>query len=154
MDEIVYRSPELGDEAQIAACMCASADWAELTGETPEGIADWQQLCSAEELQARILSGEKTLVAVHNRIVVGFIAFRRGNHLSLLFVRQEYSGKGIGRELLTRCTNGFEQITVNASDLAVGFYRRLGFEQSDDRFFKNGSWGTPMRWSKSKDQPE
>ncbi|NEQ18976.1 MAG: GNAT family N-acetyltransferase, partial [Microcoleus sp. SIO2G3] len=77
---------------------------------------------------------------------VGFIAFKRGNHLSLLFVRREFSGQGIGRELFTRCTHDLNEVTVNSADAAIGFYQKLGFIQSGDRFKKNGVWGTPMRW--------
>lgn len=93
------------------------------------------------------MSGEKTLVATWNEIVVGFIAFKRGNHLSLLFVRKEFSGQGIGRELFTQCAHDLDEVTVNAAEAAVGFYQKVGFVQSGDRFFKNGVWGTPMRWA-------
>ncbi|MBD2356108.1 GNAT family N-acetyltransferase [Tolypothrix sp. FACHB-123] len=145
MDTITYRAPEIGDEAQISACMCASAELWELTDGTPEGLAEWKKICAPAELTDRILSGERTLIAIENQIVVGFIAFRRGNHLSLFFVRRDFAGKGIGRELFTRCSNGLDKITVNSSDLAVGFYQKLGFIQSGDRFFKNGVWATPMK---------
>jgi ribosomal protein S18 acetylase RimI-like enzyme len=94
------------------------------------------------------LSGEKALVATWNGIIVGFIAFKRSNHLSLLFVRREFSRQGIGRELFTQCTYDFDEVTVNAAEEAVGFYQKVGFMQSGDRFFKHGIWGTPMKWSK------
>jgi putative acetyltransferase len=69
--------------------MWASADLWELTDGTPESVAEWLQISDLEEFRGRILSGEKTLVATWNEIVVGFIAFKRGNHLSLLFVRKD-----------------------------------------------------------------
>lgn len=148
MTPITYKPPEIGDEHQISDCMNTSADLLELTGGTPEGLREWKQICDRDELRERIISGEKTLVALENNKVVGFIAFRRGNHLSLLFVRKEHSGRGIGRELFNRCTIGFDEITVNAADEAVGFYHRIGFVQSGDRFFKAGGWATPMRWTR------
>lgn len=147
MNAITYRTPETGDEHKISACIGASADLSEITDGTPEGIAFWKRICDPEELRERIFSDEKMLVATQNGVVIGFIAFRRGNHLSSLFVRREFVGKGIGRELFTRCTNSFNEITVNSSDLAVGFYQKVGFSQSDDRFFKDGIWATPMRWT-------
>jgi GNAT superfamily N-acetyltransferase len=110
-------------------------------------VAEWQQICHPEELRDRILSDEKTLVATWNEIIVGFIAFKRGNHLSLLFVRREFSGQGIGRELFTRCSYGLNEVTVNAAEAAVGFYQKVGFRQSGDRFFKHGIWGIRMKWS-------
>jgi putative acetyltransferase len=65
MNEITYRPPKPGDEYQISACMCASADLSELTGETPEGIAEWKQICYREELRGRILSEERMGFGVH-----------------------------------------------------------------------------------------
>jgi putative acetyltransferase len=142
-----YRPAEPGDEHSISACIGAAADLSEMTEGTPEGMAEWKQICAVEELRERILSDEKALVAIQNGMIVGFIAFRKRNHLSLLFVRREFAGRGIGRELFTQCANDLEEITVNASDLAVGFYQKVGFEKSGDRFFKNGAWATPMRWT-------
>jgi ribosomal protein S18 acetylase RimI-like enzyme len=148
MNTIIYRPPELGDEHQISGCMWSAADLWELTDGTPESVAEWLQICHPEELKERILSGEKTLVATWNGIVVGFIAFKRGNHLSLLFVRREFSRQGIGRELFTRCANGFDEVTVNAAETAIAFYQKIGFTESGERFFYKGIWGTPMKWNK------
>jgi putative acetyltransferase len=146
MSKVIYRPPKLGDENQISGCMWASADLWALTDGTPESVAEWLQICHPEELRDRILSDEKTLIATWHEIVVGFIAFKRGNHLSLLFVRREFSGQGIGRELFTRCSDDLNEVTVNAAEEAVGFYQKIGFRQSGDRFFKHGIWGTPMKW--------
>ena len=146
MNKITYRPPQLGDEHQISGCMWASAELWELTDGTPNSVAEWLQICAPEELRGRILSSERMLLATWNGIVVGFIAFRRSNHLSLLFIRSEFSGQGIGRELFTQCTNDFDEVTVNSADAAVGFYQKMGFIQSGARFFKNGVWGTPMKW--------
>ncbi|WP_445305073.1 GNAT family N-acetyltransferase [Microcoleus sp. Pol12B4] len=63
-------------------------------------------------------------------MVVGFIAFKRGNYLSLLFVRREFSPQGIGRELFTRCTYDLNKVTVNPADVAAGFYQKVGFIQT------------------------
>ncbi len=147
MNSITYKLPELGDEHQISGCIQAAADLWELTEGTPASVAEWKQICDPEELRGRILSAEMTLLATGNGLVVGFIAFKRGNHLSLLFVRKEFAGQGIGRELFTRCSVDLDEITVNSSDLAVGFYQRVGFIQTGDRFFNNGIWATPMKWA-------
>jgi len=104
MSIAVYRPPKPGDENQISGCMWASANLPELTDGTAESVAEWLEICDPAELKTRILSGEKTLVATWNDIVIGFIAFKRVNHLSLLFVRKEFSGQGIGRQLFTQCT--------------------------------------------------
>ena len=147
MSIIIYRQPKLGDENQIGGCMWASANLWELTDGTPESVAEWKQLCNPEELRDRILSGERTLVAIWNEIVIGFIAFKTGTHLSLLFVRREFSKQGIGRELFRQCTKDFDEITVNAAETAVSFYQKIGFVKSGDRFFYCGIWQIPMKWT-------
>jgi putative acetyltransferase len=146
MNTIIYRPPDSGDEYQISGCMWAAANLWELTDGTPESVAEWLQLCHPDELRDRILSREKTLIAIWHGVVVGFIAFKRGNHLSLLFVRKEFSGQGIARELFSHCAHDLETVTVNAAEAAVGFYQKVGFQQSGDRFCKFGIWGMPMTW--------
>jgi GNAT superfamily N-acetyltransferase len=148
MNPILYRDAEPGDEQQIQDCMNAAADLVELTDGTPEGLNQWNQICDLKELQDRISSCEKTFVAIADTIIIGFIAFRRGNHLSLLFVRKEFARQGIGRELFNRCATDLNEVTVNASDGAVGFYQTVGFVKTGDRFFKSGLWATPMIWTR------
>ena len=149
MNTIIYRQPELGDENSISVCMWSSAELWELTDGTLESVDEWKKLCSWEELKDRILSKEKTLVAVWNDIVIGFIAFKRGNHLSLLFVRREFSRQGIAGQLFTRCTKDLEEISVNAAKTAIGFYQKIGFVQNGDRFFFKGIWEIPVKWTNS-----
>lgn len=108
-----------------------------------------EKLCDLENLKDRIVSGERILVATWNGIIVGFIAFKRVNHLSLLFVRREFSKQGIARELFTQCTKDLEEISVNAAETAVGFYQRMGFIQNGDSFFWCGIWAIPMKWTNS-----
>ena len=129
--------------------MWSSAELWKLTDGTPESVDEWKKLCSREELKERILSEERTLVAVWNGIIIGFIAFKRGNHLSLLFVRREFSRQGIARQLFTRSTKDLEEITVNAAETAIDFYQKIGFVQNGDRFFLFGIWEIPMKWTNS-----
>ncbi|MBT9314712.1 GNAT family N-acetyltransferase [Leptothoe spongobia TAU-MAC 1115] len=148
MNTIIYETPKPGDEYQISDCMHASADLLELVGDARESIAEWKEISAPKELRERILSREKTLIAIWDDTIVGFIAFRRSNHLSLLFVRKDCSGKGIGRELFTRCIQEFSEVTVNSADTAIGFYQKMGFVQCRARFYQSGIYATPMRWTK------
>jgi GNAT superfamily N-acetyltransferase len=146
MKTILYRPSNPGHETQISGCIWSSANLWELTDGTPESNAEWLKLCSLEELRSRILSNEKTLVATCNEIVVGFIAFKRGNHLSLLFVRKEFSGQGIGRQLFMQCAKDLNEVTVNAAEAAIDFYQKVGFQPTGDRFNNSGIWQTSMKW--------
>lgn len=143
---IEFRAPKLGDEEAIATCMRASADIADMTDGTPEGLGEWLKICSPGEIRSRITSGERSMVAIADDEIVGYIAFRRSNHLSLLFVRKNWAGNGIGRKLFDKCSSGLPSITVNSSDLAVGFYEKLGFAATGERHLKAGAMVTPMTW--------
>lgn len=147
MTPIIYRQPQLGDEYPISGCLWAAADLWELADGTPDSVSEWLQICHPDELRARIVSDQKTRVATWNGVVVGFIAFKRGNHLSLLFVRREFSGQGIGRALFDQCAHDFDRVTVNAAEAAVGFYQRVGFIPQGDRCCSHGTWSIPMIWT-------
>jgi ribosomal protein S18 acetylase RimI-like enzyme len=66
-------------------------------------------------------------------IVVGFLAFKRINHLSYLYVRPSFQRQEVGRALWEHAVNqmpaGTTIITVNSSLAAIPFYERLGFQQ-------------------------
>lgn len=146
--QIRYRAPVDGDEHAISQCMLAAGSLAEMTAGTPESIEEWYQICSPRELRARIVSGERSLVAVCGGEVVGFIAFKRGSHLSLLYVRKDYAGRGIGRQLFARCARDLAAITVNSSMGAVGFYRKMGFVvMGVPQVGADGVQMTPMAWT-------
>jgi len=143
---LLYRTPKLGDECAISKCILASTTIEKSTDGSKEGIEDWLKLSGAHEIRTRIESGQRSLVADENGRIVGYIAFKRGNHLSLLFVERNSTRKGIATTLFVQCTKGFDQITVNSSDIAVPFYKKMGFLITGDRALKNGGWITPMLW--------
>jgi GNAT superfamily N-acetyltransferase len=147
IDKIMYRLPKRGEEQQISECIGAAADVFNMTDGTPESVAAWNRVCAPVELGKRIMNNENILVAVHDQMIIGFIAFRPKNHLSLLFVRKDFAGKGIGRKLFTQCIHDLDEVDLNSIDQAVGFYQKLGFEENGDRSFKNGFWVTPMKYS-------
>lgn len=70
---------------------------------------------------------------LHNYLV-GVIALRSGQHISLLFVRGKFHRLGVGRRLVRVAVSEVEgwepeirAVTVNASPFAVEFYKRIGF---------------------------
>lgn len=72
-----------------------------------------------------------------NGQVTGFIIVKEFWNLSHLFVLPEYQGQGIGRHLVTAAIDGCRhrsprrKIHLNASLNAVGFYKTMGFQQTD-----------------------
>ncbi len=67
--------------------------------------------------------------------IVGMVKIKRGNHISLLFVKEEYWGTGIGRILLDAAIKEISSriepvtcVTLNSSTFALEFYKKAGFE--------------------------
>ena len=77
----------------------------------------------------------QVLVALDGDKIVGVGSLRNVNHLSLLFVDEDYQLMGIGRGLMEglfhylRDEVGERYISVTAAPYAVDFYKKLGFAQ-------------------------
>ena len=118
------------------------------------GVRRFLRHNSPRGLRSRLRAGQLLVVAEpagRREGPVGVIALRGGSHVSLLFVDPTFHGRGIGRGLLRAAVetlgNGTSTITVNSSEFALGFYRRLGFEPTGAAFFRKGTKITPMRRS-------
>ena len=101
---------------------------------TEEGIHNFLDFITDEQLFHRFLGGSYQMqVALHGDRVVGVASVRNRNHLSLLFVDEEYHHKGIGSALMERFCNylkneaGEQCMTLKAAPYAVEFYRKIGF---------------------------
>ena len=82
--------------------------------------------------------------------LVGVLAMRQSQHISLFFVKEDYHRRGIGRLLFDSMRQDCENqtFTVNSSPYAVGFYERLGFIAESGEQITNGIRYTPMRFAK------
>jgi ribosomal protein S18 acetylase RimI-like enzyme len=87
----------------------------------------------------------------HNDKIVGMIATKQSNHISLLFVDKEYHRQGIARSLYRKLIDYYaknddcSEISVNSSLYAVKAYERLGFVATDTEQQKNGIRFVPMK---------
>ena len=82
--------------------------------------------------------------------VLGLGSLRSGNHISLLFVDENWQKCGVGRSIISAFeeyvkADGKDRITVNASPYGVPFYHRLGFADIDKEQISGGMTITPMR---------
>lgn len=87
-----------------------------------------------------------------NQYLIGVIALRTGQHISLLFVRGKFHHLGVATKLMKVVENEvlaqnpkIRAITVNASPYAVGFYEKNGFVTLDKEQKTDGIRFTPMR---------
>ena len=82
--------------------------------------------------------------------VIGAASVRNYNHLSLLFVDEEYHHRGIGRDLMRRMCEylkkeeGERYMSLKAAPYAVEFYRKLGFHAVHEEEAFSGIRVTPM----------
>ncbi len=102
---------------------------------TDEGIENFHEFITDTALQASFLRGEyQMMVALDDNKIIGVASIRSINHLSLLFVDEEYHKRGVGRALILMLCNylkievGEQYMSLKASPYAVNFYRKLGFQ--------------------------
>lgn len=101
---------------------------------TEEGVRNFFEFITDDDLYVSFLKGDyQMMVALDNERVIGAASVRSCNHLSLLFVDEEYHHRGVGRTLMTRMCEylkreaGERYMSLNAAPYAVNFYRKLGF---------------------------
>ncbi len=99
-----------------------------------EGIKNFFDFITDDNLYVAFLKGEyQMMVALDGEQVIGAGSIRNRNHLSLLFVDENYHHMGIGRNILdSLCTYlreeaGERYMSLQAAPYAVNFYRKLGF---------------------------
>ncbi|MGN0132083.1 MAG: GNAT family N-acetyltransferase [Lachnospiraceae bacterium] len=116
------------------------------------GIDHFQDFITDQMLRKMFLKGEYILYGAFFRgQLVGMISLRNKEHISLLFVDEEYHYLGIGRKLIYALRElekkmGGYRLTVHSSPYAVGFYHKIGFVDTDIEQKKDGIRYTPMSW--------
>ena len=116
--------------------------------EAPEysqvGIAEFQR--SLENMEA--LRHMPFYGAFHAGELVGVLAMRKPQHISLFFVKDAWHRQGVGRLLFDAMRRDYadQVFTVNSSPYAVEVYRHLGFVPTDTEQLTNGIRYTPMRF--------
>ena len=101
---------------------------------TREGLRNFFKFITDEDLLEAFRRGEYLmLVALDGNRIIGAGSVRDRNHLSLLFVDEEYHRQGVGREIMTKLCYylkvqaGERYMTLKAAPYAVNFYKKIGF---------------------------
>lgn len=118
---------------------------------TEEGIRSFFEFITDDDLYRAFLKGNyQMMVALDGSRVVGAASIRNCNHLSLLFVDEEYHHKGIGASLIGRLCEYLEKeageryMSLKAAPYAVEFYHKMGFRTVAPEEEYSGIRVTPM----------
>lgn len=119
-----------------------------------EGMESFSRFINDDTLYMVFLNGGFPVAAAYDGdVMIGVAAVRMGPHLSLLFVEGCYQQMGVGTALIgfirdwlmsTKSWLKGPKLTVNASDVGIGFYHKLGFKDTGNRAMKDGISYTPM----------
>ncbi|MBQ2803266.1 MAG: GNAT family N-acetyltransferase [Lachnospiraceae bacterium] len=99
-----------------------------------EGIKNFFEFITDDDLYVSFLKGDyQMMVALDEGRIIGAASIRNSNHLSLLFVDEDYHRRGVGRKLMERLFEylkleaGERYMSLNAAPYAIHFYHKLGF---------------------------
>ncbi|OYX14474.1 MAG: GNAT family N-acetyltransferase [Rhizobiales bacterium 32-66-8] len=126
--------PYLASDAPVLAGIFRAAI-EDLTGEdySPDQQEAWAAAADDDTAFAARLDGQLTLVATLSGQPVGFIALKDDKLIDLLYVHPAAIGKGVATllcgaaETLAKA-RGTSVLIVDASDTALGFFQKRGFE--------------------------
>lgn len=109
-----------------------------------EGLESFKSFINNEQLMNELI----IYGAFEQNELIGILGIRNnGKHISLFFIQPEHHRKGIGKKLFDYMENDYpvHEMTVNSSTYAVPFYKRMGFEQTNDKQTTNGITYVPMK---------
>jgi len=116
-----------------------------------EGVGRFKDGLIGTQLYIDFLQGKYPLFgAYQGDRMVGMLLLKGDSHISLLFVKREFQGSGVGTELLKVCKDyckerGISELTVNAAPTGLPFYLAQGFLALEGEKFEGGMRFTPMK---------
>ena len=119
------------------------------------GIKTFRHFIEYGNMVEKVNQGEMIFWGCYlNNYLVGVIALRTGQHISLLFVREKFHRLGVARRLVRVAVSHLlnqepeiRAVTVNSSPFAVEFYKKIGFVPLGPERTEDGIRFTSMRMS-------
>ena len=102
-----------------------------------KGVRVFRDFIESSSIEKMLANSEMIMWGCfHNSEIIGTIAAKPPNHISLLFVDKKYHRQGIARALYQKFLeyskkDNCSEISVNSSLYAVEAYKRLGFVAID-----------------------
>lgn len=125
--------------------------------EVPEyeemGVQTFRHFITYSNMVEKVNQGEMNFWGCYlNNYLVGVIALRTGQHISLLFVREQFHRLGIAKRLVRVAVEhvkvqrpAVRAVTVNSSPYAVEVYKKMGFAALGPEQKADGIRFTSMR---------
>lgn len=145
---ITIRQLMTGEEKTITPLIREAFDTHISANYSAQGVIEFYRYIDIAAIRKRIQEDHEIFIALSGQEITGIMELRNLNHISLLFVKNENKGAGIGKLLLqhavAKCKSaGIRDITVNSSPNSVGFYSAQGFvpegEEEEDRGIRSVS---------------
>jgi GNAT superfamily N-acetyltransferase len=119
-----------------------------------EGNKEFLGFLLSNKMKERLKNNlNKTFIAKYNSEIIGLLEIKNYDHIALFFIKKEFHGKGIGRnlfdyylEVLIKNNLGIKTISVNSSIYAEKIYSKLGFKKMNEIQEKNGIKYIPMEY--------
>ena len=143
------------DTPILAAIFVAAIE--ELTGDDYNEAQQeaWASAADDEEQFGKRLASELTLIATLQNSPVGFASLKGADHFDMLYVHPGAAGQGVASMLCDALEKlaggrGAKILTVDASDNAVEFFNKLGYEPIGRICVRvNGLWLANTRMQKT-----
>ncbi len=113
---------------------------------TDEGVETFKNIASVENFTKRLDADNEMLAYEEKGEVVGFMEFKEGRHIAMLFVSPNAQKKGVGGSLVSAVlpkARG-DILTVSASLTSVSAYLNYGFTCTGDVGVSAGLEYQPM----------
>lgn len=125
------------DAGRVRDFLLAQYDAFNAGDNTPAGDAMFRDFVAVPALRARLAAGSVIHVAERRHRLLGVCEMHRDGYLTLLYVRGDHQGRGLGRRLLETALErllivapDLDRLRVRGTPYARGFYSRLGFRET------------------------
>ncbi len=143
---LLIRAGRPGDEGEVLDIFRASVERLAAGHYSPEQLRAWQGLLRLEDVRASAEDGSLVVAESGGRIAAFARFVVRTGEVASLYVHPSFSGRGVGRMLLSHLEEsaraaGTKRLHLRASLNALPFYLACGFSETG-RVWHTGADGT------------